>query len=194
MARGGRRSTTSSRSTTSGSSSSARSSSRSRCRPSGQYTYYPGTTEVPEASAAKTHDVSYKILAEVEFTPTREGVIVRPGLALRRLLAVRQGRQAHLRLQLPRHPARAAGRRRRADVRHAHRRRRVHQGARRRAPRVARPAQALHRRRGRRRGADPHDRRRATACAARACASATTAATPSAARTSRQFASPAARS
>ncbi len=40
----------------------------------------------------------------------------RPGLALRRLLAVRQGRQAPLRLQLPRHPARAADRRRRADA------------------------------------------------------------------------------
>ena len=36
---------------------------------SGQYTYYPGTSEVPEASAANTINVSYKILAEVEFTP-----------------------------------------------------------------------------------------------------------------------------
>ena len=35
---------------------------------SGQYTYYPGTSEVPEASAANTTNVSYKILAEVEFT------------------------------------------------------------------------------------------------------------------------------
>ena len=39
--------------------------------PSGQYTYYPGTTEVPERSAANVHGVSYKVLAEVEFTPTR---------------------------------------------------------------------------------------------------------------------------
>ena len=37
--------------------------------PSGQYTYYPGTTEVPERSAANVHGVSYKVLAEVEFTP-----------------------------------------------------------------------------------------------------------------------------
>ena len=40
----------------------------------------------------------------------RRGRDLRPGLALRRPLAVRQGRQAHLRLQLPRHPARAAAR------------------------------------------------------------------------------------
>jgi arylsulfatase len=47
--------------------------------PSGQYTYYPGTTEVPEHSAANTHAVSYKILAEVDFTPDSEGVIVAQG-------------------------------------------------------------------------------------------------------------------
>ena len=29
--------------------------------PSGQYTYYPGTTEVPERSAANVHGVSYKV-------------------------------------------------------------------------------------------------------------------------------------
>ena len=40
------------------------------CPPSGQYTYYPGTTEVPERSAANDHGVSYKVLAEVEFTAT----------------------------------------------------------------------------------------------------------------------------
>ena len=34
--------------------------------PSGQYTYYPGTTEIPERSAANVHGVSYKVLAEVE--------------------------------------------------------------------------------------------------------------------------------
>jgi hypothetical protein len=47
--------------------------------PSGQYTYYPGTTEVPEASAANTHGVSYKILAEVEFTNDSQGVIFAQG-------------------------------------------------------------------------------------------------------------------
>jgi arylsulfatase len=46
---------------------------------SGQYTYYPGTSEVPEASAARTINVSYKILAEVELTPDSEGVILAQG-------------------------------------------------------------------------------------------------------------------
>ena len=74
-----RRSTTCCRSTTSASSSSARSSTRSRCPTSGQYTYYPGTSEVPEASAASTTNVSHRILAEVEFTPDSQGVIVAQG-------------------------------------------------------------------------------------------------------------------
>jgi arylsulfatase len=47
--------------------------------PSGQYTYYPGTSEVPEQLAANTHNVSFKILAEVEFTSESEGVIVAQG-------------------------------------------------------------------------------------------------------------------
>jgi arylsulfatase A-like enzyme len=47
--------------------------------PSGQYTYYPGTTSVPEASAANTHAVSFKVLAEVEFTESSEGVIFAQG-------------------------------------------------------------------------------------------------------------------
>jgi hypothetical protein len=46
---------------------------------SGQYTYYPGTTEVPQASAANTLNVSYRILAEVEFTEDSQGVIVAQG-------------------------------------------------------------------------------------------------------------------
>ncbi len=45
----------------------------------GRYTYYPGTTEVPEAAAARTLGVSFKILAEVEFTGDSEGVIVAQG-------------------------------------------------------------------------------------------------------------------
>jgi arylsulfatase A-like enzyme len=47
--------------------------------PSGQYTYYPGTSEVPEQLAAGTHGVSYKILADVDFTPASEGVIFAQG-------------------------------------------------------------------------------------------------------------------
>lgn len=43
--------------------------------PSGQYVYYPGTSEVPERSAANAHGVSYKILAEVDLTPASQGVI-----------------------------------------------------------------------------------------------------------------------
>jgi arylsulfatase len=46
--------------------------------PSGQYTYYPGTSEVPEQLAANTHG-SFKILAEVEFTDDSQGVIVAQG-------------------------------------------------------------------------------------------------------------------
>jgi arylsulfatase A-like enzyme len=45
----------------------------------GKYVYYPGTTEVPEASAARTLGVSFKILAEVDFTPKSEGVIFAQG-------------------------------------------------------------------------------------------------------------------
>ncbi|TDW74283.1 arylsulfatase [Curtobacterium sp. PhB25] len=47
--------------------------------PSGQYTYYPGTTEVPERSAANVHGVSYKIVADVDFTPDTEGVVFAHG-------------------------------------------------------------------------------------------------------------------
>ncbi len=47
--------------------------------PSGQYTYYPGTTAVPEHSAANTHAVSYKILAEVDFSVDSQGVIFAQG-------------------------------------------------------------------------------------------------------------------
>jgi hypothetical protein len=45
----------------------------------GKYVYYPGTTEVPEASAARTLGVSFTILAEVDFTPQSEGVIFAQG-------------------------------------------------------------------------------------------------------------------
>ncbi|SOD72477.1 arylsulfatase [Jatrophihabitans sp. GAS493] len=47
--------------------------------PSGQYVYYPGTSEIPERSAANTHAVSFKILADVETTGDTEGVIMGQG-------------------------------------------------------------------------------------------------------------------
>jgi arylsulfatase len=47
--------------------------------PSGQYTYYPGTSEIPERSAANVHNVSYKALAELEVTPETQGVIFAHG-------------------------------------------------------------------------------------------------------------------
>jgi arylsulfatase len=47
--------------------------------PSGQYTYYPGTTEIPERSAANVHGVSYKVLAEVDLAENPEGVIFAHG-------------------------------------------------------------------------------------------------------------------
>jgi arylsulfatase len=46
---------------------------------SGRYDYYPGTTEIPEAAAARTLGVSFKALAEVEFTGDSEGVIFAQG-------------------------------------------------------------------------------------------------------------------
>jgi arylsulfatase len=47
--------------------------------PSGRYVYYPGTSEIPERSAANTHNVSYKVLAEVDLTPDTSGVIFAHG-------------------------------------------------------------------------------------------------------------------
>jgi hypothetical protein len=46
---------------------------------SGQYVYYPCTTEVPEASAASTLGRSFKILAEVELTRDTIGVVAAQG-------------------------------------------------------------------------------------------------------------------
>lgn len=45
----------------------------------GRYIYYPGTTEIPEASAARTLGNTFRILAEVEFTGDSQGVIVSQG-------------------------------------------------------------------------------------------------------------------
>jgi arylsulfatase len=45
----------------------------------GRYVYYPGTTEVPEATAPRTLGASFKALAEVEFTTKSQGVIFAQG-------------------------------------------------------------------------------------------------------------------
>jgi len=45
----------------------------------GRYVYYPGTTEVSEAIAARTLGSSFKILAEVEFTAGTQGIICSQG-------------------------------------------------------------------------------------------------------------------
>lgn len=46
---------------------------------SGQYTYYPGTTEVPEHSAANTHNRSFKVLADVTTEAGAQGVVFAQG-------------------------------------------------------------------------------------------------------------------
>lgn len=46
---------------------------------SGEYTYYPDTSPIPENSAANTHGVSYKILAEVDFTSKTGGILMAQG-------------------------------------------------------------------------------------------------------------------
>ncbi len=46
---------------------------------SGKYTYYPETSEVPERSAANTHAVSYKVMAEIDVTKDANGVIFAHG-------------------------------------------------------------------------------------------------------------------
>ncbi len=45
----------------------------------GRYVYYPDTSEVPEASAARTLGGSFKVLARAEFTQHSQGVIVSQG-------------------------------------------------------------------------------------------------------------------
>lgn len=47
--------------------------------PSGQYVYYPGTSPIPERSAANTHGVSFKILADVEVEPGTQGIVFAQG-------------------------------------------------------------------------------------------------------------------
>jgi len=45
----------------------------------GRYVYYPGTTEISEAVAARTLGNSFKILADVEFTGDTQGIICAQG-------------------------------------------------------------------------------------------------------------------
>lgn len=47
--------------------------------PSGKYTYYPGTSSVPEQTAASVHGASYKVFADVDFSPQCQGVIFAHG-------------------------------------------------------------------------------------------------------------------
>ena len=71
--------------------------------PRDRYIYYPGTLEVPEAVAVNVRGRSYKIAAEVDIaTPERQRRALRPRPHVRRARAVHQGRQAQVRLQLPR--------------------------------------------------------------------------------------------
>ncbi len=124
--------------------------------PSGQYTYYPGTSEIPERSAANVHGVSYKVLAEVELTPDTEGVIFAHGSRFGgHALFIKDGSvtYAYNFLGIPPEnrisaPVPTAG--------PPHHRRRVHQGGHGRTPRGRRTAEAVHRRPAGRRGADPH--------------------------------------
>ena len=47
--------------------------------PDGRFTYYPGTTEIPEAAAAPTLGRSFKFTAEVDFEKNPRGVIISQG-------------------------------------------------------------------------------------------------------------------
>ena len=47
--------------------------------PGGQYIYYPGSSPIPERSAANTHAVSFKVLADVVVESATRGVIFAHG-------------------------------------------------------------------------------------------------------------------
>ena len=137
---------------------SSRWSSRSRCRRAASTRTTRGRPQVPERNGRqRPRRVLQGRWRRSSSPPTREGVIFAAGLALRRPLPVRQGRQA------ARTPTTSSASRPRCGSSRdaptsgrARRRRRVHQGAHGRAPRVTRSAEALRRRRGGRRGGDPH--------------------------------------
>ncbi len=144
----------------------------------GRYTYYPGTSEVPEASAARTLGASFKILAEVEFTKATAGRDRLAGFTLRRIHDVRKGRSAVLRLQLPRHRAGAEAELPGAHVGKARRRRRLRQELRQREARGARDDDAVRRRRRPSRRRTSERRAAITRWPARAWPSDVTAPTP----------------
>ena len=96
---------------------------------SGKYTYYPGTSARCPRRPPRTRSTSRTGSSPRSTSRRRPGSDRRPGLALRRVLAVRPRREADLRLQLPRHPAGAEDRRRRAVVRTHIVGSRVHEGA-----------------------------------------------------------------
>ena len=79
--------------------------------PSGQYTYYPGTSRGPGAIRRQRPRRVVQGLRRGRVHPRDERRHLRPRLPVRRALAVREGRPARLRLQLPRDPARGPGRR-----------------------------------------------------------------------------------
>ena len=96
----------------------------------GSYVFYPGTSDLPEHAAPNLRGRSFKILATVEIDEAdAQGVLFAHGARFGGHSPLRQGRQALLRQQLPRHPARAAARvvrrrrRRQARARHRVRRR-----------------------------------------------------------------------
>ena len=148
--------------------------------PTGQYTYYPDTSEVPERSAANVHNVSYKVLAEVDFTPETQGVIFAHGSRFGgHALFVKDG-QSHGCLQLPGNPSGEPHFGSGADRRPARHRRRLHQGAGSVSLREGiGPAQAVHRRHNRSVKKRSEPSWVTSRSAARVCASATTVATRS---------------
>ena len=112
---------------------------------SGRYVYYPGTTEIPEASAARTLGNSFKILAEVEFTGDSQGVIFSQGSRFGGYtMFVKGGKLTFVYnfLGIPPEQRLTCD----AQARQAHRRCRVHQEQDRREPRSAGKDDALCRR------------------------------------------------
>ena len=115
-----------------------------------RFIYYPGTSSVPESVAANVRGRSYKILADVEIDGGLFRRDLRPRFALRRPLAVHQGQEAALRLQLPRHQAGAEVRLARAQARQVHARHGVHPGEGGPEPRIGGQDEAVCRQDGRR--------------------------------------------
>ena len=119
----------------------------------GRYVYYPGTTEVPEASAARTLGASFKILAEVEFTTRLAGRHLSQGSRFGGYaLFVKGGKLTFVYnfLGIPPEQRLTSPR---AGARQAHRRRRVQEEVGEQEPRIARHDDAVRRRARRSRAA-----------------------------------------